>query len=381
MKRLIYLLPLLLLWSCTDKSNIHIGGNIKGANDKMLYLKKLHATTTETVDSVKLNTSGTFKFNVFDTVPEYYILSLKSGKFITLLIAPEEQITVKSEAQYMDKKYTVTGSKGSQLVKELTDKVNVTNSRLQNLKAAIKNIKNNKEQVKTLLKKYADVIQSQRKFSSNFIVKNATSLASYMALYQKLYDNTYTLNENEDIKYVRIVASSMRSFYPKHEYTKAVLNNYKQLQKELSRLALSKIVAEKGTDFPNIELPDTKGKIQQLNTLKGKFILLCFWASKDINSLKVNKTLRKLYKKYYSKGLRIYQVAADTDVQHWKDMVKSEQLKWINVCDATNGSRVALEMYNIKRVPANYLIDQRGVIVGKNLFGTDLEEKIEAYIK
>ncbi len=381
MKRLIYLLPLLLLWSCSEKTNINIEGNIEGADGKMLYLQKLHAASAEKIDSVKLNKKGHFQFKILDTVPQFYLLSLKSGKFITLLTAPNEKVSVQSKADLMNENYTVKGSKGSALVKELIDRVNITNNKLQQLAVSIKKSKNDKKKTPQLLKAYADVIQKQREFSANFIIKNAPSLASYMALYQKLYDNTYTLNENGDIKFVRIVASSMRALYPKHEYTKAVLSNYEELQKRLSNLALSKVIASKGEDFPEIKLPDTNGKERKLSTLKGRFVILSFWASKDINSLKVNKTLRKLYKKYHRKGLEIYQVAADTDARHWKDMVKTEKLKWINVCDAQNGSSIAFGTFNVKQVPANYLIDQRGVIVGKNLFGRNLEEKVGEYIK
>ncbi len=381
MKRLFYLLPLLLLWACAEKTNINIEGNIKDAEKKILYLQKLHASSIETIDSVQLNKTGNFKFKLFDTVPQFYLLQLKSGKFITLLTEQNEKIEVQSKADQMNSNYTVKGSKGSILVKNLVDKINTTNQQLQHIKAEFKKAGKNKTKIKQLTEDYAQVLMNQREFSANFIIKNATSLASYMALYQKLYDNTYTLNENEDIKFVRIVASSMRALHPKHEYTKAILSNYKELQKRLSNLALSKVIAQKGVNFPDIKLPDTKGKTQKLSSLKGKFIILDFWVSQDVNAVKVNKTLHKLYKKYHRKGLEIYQVAADTDAKRWKEEVKAQKLKWINVCDAKNGSSVAFGTFNVHQVPANYLIDERGIIVGKNLFGKNLEEKIAEYIK
>ncbi len=381
MKRFIYLLPLLLIWSCTDKTNIEISGNITHANDEMLYLQKLHAANVEKIDSIQLNKKGDFEFKVFDTVPQFYLLNFKSGKVITLLVEPKEQVVVQSDGTQMSSTYTVKGSKGSALVKTLVDKLNSTNRELKQIDTAIQQARKNKAKQKELQQQYVNIIQKQRKFSADFIIKNATSLASYMALYQKLYNNNYTLNENGDIQYVRIVASSMRALHPKHEYTKAVLANYKELQRRLSNLALAKLVETKGTNFPEIKLPDTSGKERKLTALKGKFILLSFWASKDVNSLKMNKTLRKLHKKYYRKGLRIYQVAADTDAQHWKGMVKIEKLKWTNVCDAKTGSSIAFSTFNVHAVPANYLIDERGVIVGKNLFGLSLEEKIAEYLQ
>lgn len=144
-----------------------------------------------------------------------------------------------------------------------------------------------------LLADYVKALQDQREFSINFIMKNATSLAGYMALYQQLDNNTYTLNENDDIKYVKIVASSMKALYPEHEYTKAILANLHQLEERLANLKMSKLIKEKGTNFPDISLPNAKGEEVKLSSLEGKFIVLSFWASQDPYSRKQNQTLKK----------------------------------------------------------------------------------------
>jgi peroxiredoxin len=141
------------------------------------------------------------------------------------------------------------------------------------------------------------------------------------------------------------------------------------------------MIEEKGSSFPEITLPDVNGKEIALSSLKGKFIILSFWASQDANSRQQNQTLKKIYDKYKAKGLDIYQISVDQDAKLWTKAINEDKLNWINVCDPENGSSYAARLLNIQQIPANYLIDQRGEIVGKDLFARRLEEKVAEYVK
>jgi len=383
MKKVLFALPLLLLFACNQQNSVKIEGKIDAADGKMLYLDRLHTASAETIDSVKLDKDGDFKFKMKSTQPEFYLLRLSNGKLITLLTTPNEEITVNSIASHMSKAYLVSGSTGSVFVKDLNDKLNTTKDSLQAIKKEMEEKKsdaNFSSISQKLLTKYVETIKDQRDFSANFIMKNATSLSSYLALYQKIDDKTYTLNENSDIRYAKIVASSMRALYPEHEYTKAVLANLKTMESRLSRMKINNLIKEKGTNYPNITIKNTQGKEVSLNSLDGKFIVLSFWASQDLNSRKQNVTLKKLYKKYKTRGLEIYQVSVDQDEKLWKAAIKEDGLNWINVCDLENGSGLAVRNFNVQQIPGNYLISKEGDIVGKNLYGLSLEEKVAEYI-
>lgn len=384
MKKLLLALPILLLWACSQKDVVKLEGKIDNAEGKVLYFDRLNTTGAEVIDSVTIDEDGRFKFKVENTKPEFYLLRLSNGQLITLLAEANESLTISIKGVDMGKDYTVEGSKGSKLVKELNDKLNETKDRLATIRKdleAKKSDPNYSNISQNLLADYVKALQSQREFSIDFIMKNATSLSSYMALYQRLDDNTYTLNENDDIQYVKIVASSMKALYPEHDYTKAILNNLNVLQKKLNNAKVAQLIADEGTNFPDIKLPNQKGAEVSLTSLKGKFIVLSFWASQDANSRKQNRDLKKIYKKFNKKGLEIYQVSIDQDENLWTKAIQDDQLNWINVCDAKTGSVNATRLYNIQSIPSNYLLDQKGDIVGKNLFGLALEEKIAEYVK
>ncbi|MGQ1908804.1 redoxin domain-containing protein [Marinifilum sp. RC60d5] len=388
MRKLLFALPLLLLWACNQNDSVKFEGKIDNADGKVLYLDKLHVASSETIDSVSLDEDGRFKFTAEleeeNTKPGFYILRLSNGKLITLLAEAKENILVYSKSENMGAKYIVEGSKGSKLVKQLNDTLTLTKAKIANIRKQLEEKKNDADfstVSQNLVAEYVEAIQAQREFSKNFIMKNATSLASYMALYQKIDENTFTLNENSDIQFVKIVASSMKALYPEHEYTKAILANYKTLEKRIANLNIAKMIKEKGSNFPDVTLPNTNGKEVALSSYKGKFIILSYWASQDVASRKQNATLKKIYNKYRSKGLKIYQVSVDQNEKLWKQAIDEDKLNWTNVCDLKTGSAAATRLYNIKKVPANYLIDQRGEIVGKDLFGRRLEEKVAEYVK
>lgn len=384
MKKLLFALPLLLLFACNQGPTVKIKGSIKKSDGITLYLDKLHTASAETIDSVKLDKDGDFRFKTKAAEPGFYLLRLSNGKLITLLANPEEEIEVNSISTHMSRAYVVSGSTGSALVKDLNDKLKETKDSIAVIRKQLEEKKSDLDYAsvsQNLLAKYIKVIKDQRDFSINFIMKNATSLSSYLALYQKIDKNTYTLNENSDIKFAKVVASSMRALYPEHEYTKAVLANLAEMQQNLANLKLQNLIKEQGTDYPNISLKNTKGKEVELNSLNGKLIVLSFWASQNPQSRKQNETLKKIHAKYKNKGLEIYQVSVDTDEKLWKEAVKQDGLKWTNVCEPANGSAIALSSFNVQQIPANYVISKKGAFVGKNLYGLALEEKVAEYIK
>lgn len=126
MKKLLFALPLLLLFACNQGPTVKIKGSIKKADGLMLYLNKLHTASAETIDSVKLDKDGDFRFKTKTTEPGFYLLRLSNGKLITLLANPDEEIEVNSISTHMNRAYLVSGSTGSALVKDLNDKLRET---------------------------------------------------------------------------------------------------------------------------------------------------------------------------------------------------------------------------------------------------------------
>jgi hypothetical protein len=89
-----------------------------------------------------------------------------------------------------------------------------------------------------------------------------------------------------------------------------------------------------------------------------------------------NNELLPIYEKYKSDGFEIYQVSLDEDRESWLRTINTQNLPWINVCDFRGTQTYPVRIYNITKLPANYLINRDSEIIGKDLFGEKLEEKI-----
>jgi peroxiredoxin len=123
-------------------------------------------------------------------------------------------------------------------------------------------------------------------------------------------------------------------------------------------------------------LPNPEGDTMKLSSLKGKVILLSFWASWNRNSTNFNRYLLELYNQFHTRGFEIYQVSLDYNKNAWAQAIAFEELPWINVSDLSYPQSITAGNYNIQSLPANYLLNKAGVIVGKNLSISELNSRI-----
>jgi peroxiredoxin len=143
---------------------------------------------------------------------------------------------------------------------------------------------------------------------------------------------------------------------------------------------------EIGKKTPEIKLPAPDGDTITLSSLKGKLVLIDFWATWCSPCLKEQPELVKLYNKYKQavftngRGFEIYGVSLDSKRSSWEDIIKKVGISWIQVSDLKFWNSPVAKKYNIQELPFNLLIDGKGVVVAKNLHGAELEQKIAGYL-
>jgi len=383
MKQGLFLLLIVLLTSaCTNKDKFIITGNIEGAMDKMLYLQRMDLNQTVTIDSVKIR-NGEFKFKKDRlSEPTFFVLKLSDKNYITLLADTIETVVVNAEANNLETSYQLRNSIGSVYIQMFNKRVRKLNTELNTLIAKYQTI--NKEDTKTKAKleeEYTALLNDHKSFVGEFIMENPRSFAGYYALFQNLDDNSAVLNvfDKKDQVSFSTLATSLNLYYPESERAKQLYNyvlgakTQQQRQKFTNELLTSK-ASESG--YVDIEAPNLKGDTIKLSSLEGKTIIVSFWASWDEKSVIANRHLKKVYSKYNSKGLEIYSVSLDKSKVLWENAVKKEGYNWIDVSDLRYTNSFPAKLYNIKQLPANYIISPQGEIIGKNLFGNRLSEKL-----
>lgn len=376
MKRFsLILFVFVILSACKDSSNFKIEGTITNVPEGKIYLEKLLVSGTEPLDSCTFDKNGSFEFKGSVSQPTFMLLKINDSKFVTLLVDSLEEISFSADYLNFSRDYKVEGSIGSLKVQELTTHLMRTNQRLDSIKA-LTEINAAKEFYEERLRiwneEQAAICNEQIEYSRNFVTQNPFSMASLLALYQRFNNGDFII---QDLQTIRTGASALSSIYPNSEHVKALYQETSDIIKRSKNSQMQQVIEQYGSNSPEIELPNIKGDTIALSSFQGKYVLVQFWSAKDRTCRVMNPVLKENYTKFKSKGFEIYQVSVDQNEDDWLTAIEDDGLTWTNVGDM-KGSVKAVLHYNIQTLPSNYLLGPNGEILGKNLFGPALHQKL-----
>lgn len=184
-----------------------------------------------------------------------------------------------------------------------------------------------------------------------------------------------------DKKYLPVLTKMKDSYlelYPENPITEMVTGQVEQIEidyKEYVDFTIEK-------KAPEIEFNDPSGKKRKLSDLRGKYVLIDFWASWCAPCRVENPNVVKVYNKYKNKGFDIFSVSLDTDAERWKKAIDADGLVWENhVSDLLGWKTSVVKSYNFQGIPHTVLLDPDGKIIATNLRGPALENKLKEVIK
>ncbi|QKG79293.1 TlpA family protein disulfide reductase [Tenuifilum thalassicum] len=376
----ISILLVALIAGCGSKDDVVVDVNINSPDKNVLYLNRIDFNQIFKVDSVKISKGENHKrFRIKQgDEPEFYSIGTKDGKAVTILASKGERIKLTLDLNNI-LSYQVEGSEGSSKVKEVVlafakskAKVDVLSNRY---------LSSDSPEEREALNKEFDAERKRIKDElTKFIWDNPMSKASIMALYLKYNDNIYVFDSSDDLLLIKMVASAWKALYPKSNYTKGMLEDIKSIEKKITNAKFQQMIQNAEMPIPDLSISDRHGKKITLSSLKGKVVLLDFFTSENTVSLLDNRELMEIYKKYKSKGFEVYQISYDSTKEAWLNYLNSSNIPWISVREEDPKKSQAAIFYNVKQIPANYLIGKDFNIIGKNLYGKELQKALNEYL-
>ena len=366
-----------LAMTACQQNKFHVEGEIANAEDSVLYFENVALTGIEVLDSAKLAPDGRFDFSGdAPSAPEFYRLRI-GDQIVNIAIDSTETVTVKGDAHALATDYTVEGSENCQKIRELALK-QIT---LQEQAIALeRNSQLDRAVVRDSLLRLLQAYKEDVKLNYIFAAPNKSY--AYFALFQTLgpwliFDPKANA---DDVKVYAAVATSWDTYYPGaqrgenlHNIAIEGMKNVRILDQRSSLPVGESKVVEAG--IIDIELPDNKGVMRRLSSLKGQVVLLDFHVFAMEESPQRILMLRELYNKYHAQGLEIFQVSLDGDEHFWKQQTSA--LPWISVYDEDGLQSSTLVSYNISQLPEYFLIDRQNNLVKRSAQMKDLESEIK----
>jgi len=364
---------LLLTPSCGNKNEageneILINGRFIHSRANIVYIDIIHVESLERIDSIELDEDGALQFRYDTDKPLFLKISTSEKNFITLIAEPGQTIELSGDINALAKTYAVSGSPASELVAAYLSFTDKQYAKLDTLALIWENNKyaEDKMELRDSLDSLSGIIfRDQQNYALTTIKKNPESLGSLFILYQS-FGRAPVLDPVEYISVYQDLAKRVASKYPGSEHVGHLNMKVNKTNLSIKEDAEIKERLDTGKVAPDFALPDINDQMVKISELKGRVVLLHFWASWSPESIRQLASLRQYQQTYGSKGLVIVSVSFDYDPEMWKTAVDKEKMKWINICDFKYTSSPIAKLYNIQQTPYLYLLNRDGIIVSKS---------------
>lgn len=333
-----------------------------------LHLAELKANQFVERASAKTDASG--KFILKGTAPTagLYQLKINEANQVLLLLDDQTRVALAGDAQRLPATYTVKGSPDAEVLRELTQVMEGTKTHMETLKS-----------------RYTAAAQVGKTDSTRAIEQEAAAvqgrtvacikgvLRRHPAAVATGFAAGAFLNPDDNFQFADSIAAVQRKANPNSPFTKELTARLEPLR-----------ATAPGTKAPDINLATPTGPKLALSSLRGKYVLVDFWASWCGPCRQENPNVVKAYNQFKDKGkgFTIYSVSLDQEKGRWTRAIAADGLLWPNhVSDLAGWQSVAGAAYGVTSIPQSFLLDPNGVIIAKNLRGPELQAKLAEVLK
>lgn len=367
MRYLILILAIALVACQNEKqSTPGISGELKNANGETIVLNQIKNNATVILDSARIDASGAFSFQGATGPFDFYTLVLNNQQ-VVLLTDSTENLKVTGDAEDLLKTYDVSGSEHSKVLRDYYAGAAAYRSEMDSIQQSFQSVarSNDNERKQALIDAFEKVREDYSAYQVEFLNANYTSPACISILGE--------MKPEEHLDIFKKVQGGIADTFSDHLYFSMLSNQIAEAEKR--QAAAEKLQA--GKMAPEIELPNPEGEVIPLSSLRGKVVLIDFWASWCKPCRRENPNVVKMYNAHKDEGFEIYGVSLDRNKEKWVQAIAQDGLTWPQVSDLKFWNSAAAKLYNVSSIPHTVLIDREGKIIATGLRGNALEEKVK----
>lgn len=364
--RIIAAAVLALALSACQGGKASVDCTVADAPSASLTIRQLNGTNPVVLDTVKTDAAGRFsyKVEVEEGKPEFVYVYKGNTRLASLLLESGEKAVVEADTLG---NYSVSGSDGSALLKEGDD---AFRAYVSNLLALSESGAPNSEIAKEYVRHYREAVK--------FVMVNSKSLAVIPVLYENIGGSTATFSGLSDALIFRSACDSLKTVYPDSKYVKAL--EAEAVRRENLMMLSNRIKTAEARAYPNLKMPSIDGTPAEIDSLDAKAILMFFWDDREATHKIFNlDVLKPVYEKYKARGLEIYAISVNPDKAAWAQVVKAQELPWINVNDGLGTASRSLYTFNVANIPAMLILSENGMEAVSN--EKQLRAKLDKVLK
>lgn len=371
MKRFLPLTFIAALAACSEGGTRDIMIKVDGAAGKTVYFDRFAAAKPLHVDSVVLDDNGKGTLKVAAMPLDFYRLALSDQDNIVVVLDSAESLTIETRAGRMGEPLRVEGSTNT---KALYDYYAVAR-RFEAERDSLRNIVNGNPQDQAALQRFNDVNQAFYKTTKDFAEQHKASPICLAALSR--------MDMSQELDLFKATRDALRTTMPRSEFYTGFRDQVDRMEQQLKAQEAQQAEMERlsnlipvGSEAPDFSQQTPNGKTLSLSSLRGKVVLVDFWASWCKPCRMENPNVKKVYEKYHGKGFEILGVSLDRDMNAWTGAIQQDGLPWLHVSDLQFWNNAAAQQYGITSIPFTVLVDKEGKVIDKNLRGPALEAKL-----
>ncbi|TLU98038.1 TlpA disulfide reductase family protein [Dyadobacter luticola] len=348
--------------------NFTVSGKVKNGSkgEKVILSQSVVGGPAIKLDSAQLAADGSFALKSTEKDRgSFFTLNIADRQKVVLLVEGGENFNVLADGTSKDSKGNggkaeVTGSKNMEyyakvdhLMQNFAAKVTKWN---EDYAAAEE--KKDAKKIAEIQQAFAAADQERINVIKGLIPEMGTSLVA-------LFTANNFLRPENDLETLKKLADNFGKVDPIPTLAKSYIGQIKRI----AGLAVGEMA-------PDFTLTSPEGKPVALSSLRGKFVLIDFWASWCGPCRMENPNVVRMYDKFKDKGFDIYGVSLDDNEKAWKTAISRDNLKWQHGSELKKWNSGVAQTYGVNAIPATFLLDKDGKIIAKNLRGPDLESKL-----